>query len=170
MIEKKQQEILHDWLQRHRGLLFKVVRAYAKMDEDRDDLFQEITLQVWRSIPNFRGESAETTWIYRIAFNTAIRWKGKEKKHSDGREPIESAPVLHIQHEHQDERLTWLYEQIAELPEVDRSLCLLLLDDFSYKEMSGIIGISESNVAVKIHRIKKYLKLQSEKMSVTNGI
>lgn len=166
----KQQEIFQDWLQTHRGLLFKVVRAYAFNDEDRDDLFQEITLQVWRSIPNFRGESKESTWIYRIAFNTAIRWKGKEKKHQEGRQSIEGVPVLHAQPEYQDDRLSWLYEQIAKLPETDRSLCLLLLDDFSYKEMSKIIGLSESNVAVKIHRIKKHFKKQSEKIRVTNGI
>ncbi|WP_258097279.1 RNA polymerase sigma factor [Marinoscillum pacificum] len=170
MTETKQQEILHDWLNRHKGLFFKVVRAYAHNEEDRDDLFQEITLQVWRSIPNFRGESAETTWIYRIAFNTAIRWHSKERKHQEGRQSMESAPVLEAQSKHQDERLTWLYEQIGKLSEVEKSLCLLLLDGFSYKEMSNIVGISESNVAVKIHRIKKYLQEQSEKMTANNGI
>lgn len=166
MTEEKQQDILHDWLDRHKGLFFKVVRAYARTEEDRDDLFQEITLQVWRSIPNFRGESAETTWIYRIAFNTAIRWHSKEKKHQEGRQSMDMAPVLEAVPEYQDERLSWLYERIAELTETDRSLCLLLLDGFSYKEMSKIVGISESNVAVKIHRIKKYLQVQSEKMKV----
>ncbi|WP_421878699.1 RNA polymerase sigma factor [Marinoscillum sp.] len=166
MTEEKQQDILHDWLDRHKGLFFKVVRAYARTEEDRDDLFQEITLQVWRSIPNFRRESAETTWIYRIAFNTAIRWHGKERKHQDGRQSIEAMPILEYQPEYQDERLVWLYERITELAETDRSLCLLLLDGFSYKEMAKIVGISESNVAVKIHRIKKYLQEQFEKMKV----
>lgn len=170
MIEVQQQEILHEWLNNHKGILFKVIRAYAQSEEDRDDLFQEITVQVWKSIPNFRGESKESTWIYRIAFNTAIRWKGKEKKHQDGRQSMDTAPVLHAQEAYHDERLSWLYERIAEFPEVERSLCLLLLDDFSYKEMAGILGISESNVAVKIHRIKKHLKEQSEKISVNNGV
>lgn len=170
MTEEKQQQILHDWLKRHKGLFFKVIRAYAHHEDDRNDLFQEISVQVWRSIPNFRGESAESTWIYRIALNTAIRWRSREKKHYEGRQSMESVPILETQPAHKDERLTWLYERISTLGEIDKSLCLLLLDGFSYKEMSGILGISESNVAVKIHRIKKYLQEQSEKMMVKNGI
>ena len=82
---------------------------------------------------------------------------------------MDMAPILEAVPEYQDERLSWLYERIAELAETDRSLCLLLLDGFSYKEMAQIVGISESNVAVKIHRIKKYLQEQSQKM-VKNGI
>jgi RNA polymerase sigma-70 factor (ECF subfamily) len=132
---------------------------------DQEDLFQEIAIQVWRSIPTFRQESSVTTWIYRIALNTAIKWARKEIKHH-----TESLDALHpiLQENKIDDRLTWLYEEIYKLDEIDRSITLLLLDDFSYKEMASILGITESNVGVKINRIKKHLISQSKKSSSWN--
>lgn len=171
MKPKEQHQIFDHWLEKHRALLFKVVRAYAFNAGDQDDLFQEISLQVWRSIPNFRQESAVTTWLYRIALNVALKWKGNEQKQKPGKEQVhEIQYVLHQGTGVEDERLIWLYQEITRLNEVDRSLCLLLLDDVSYREMAQILGISESNVAVKIHRIKKYLTERSKKMYQTNGI
>ena len=162
MTAKEQQDIFKQWLENHKALLFKIVRAYAFTSEDRDDLFQEVSLQVWRSIPNFRGESAVTTWMYRIALNTALRWKSKEKKAITRDHDLDHPMVIVKTEQHENnEQIDWLYEQIGKLNEVDRSLCLMLLDEFSYKEMADIMGISESNVAVKIHRIKKYLAEQS---------
>jgi RNA polymerase sigma-70 factor (ECF subfamily) len=161
--EKEQKLIFETWLRQHKGLIFKVVRVYAFTAMDQDDLFQEITIQVWRSITTFRQESAITTWIYRICLNTAIKWIRKERRHH-GEETLEN--VQHILQEggiKNDERLTWLYEEISKLDEIDRSLTLLLLDDFSYKEMANILGISESNVGVKINRIKKLLISKSKK-------
>src|SRR5262249_600559 len=130
---------------------------------DQDDLFQEITLQIWRSIPAFRGESSVTTWLYRISLNTAIKWTRKESKHSNLTE-LDKVPVLEQQPDiPTDERLTWLYEEIYKLDKIDRSLALLLLDGFSYKEMAAILGITETNVGVKINRIKKRLIVKSKK-------
>ncbi len=163
MTEKKQQHIFKDWLDQHKALLFKVVRAYAFTTMDQDDLFQEITIQVWHSIPTFRQHSAVTTWLYRISLNTAIKWGRKERKKHQA-ETLDN--VRHILQEssiHIDERLIWLYEEIYSLDEIDRSIALLLLDDYSYKEMAGILGITESNVGVKINRIKKYLISKSKK-------
>lgn len=158
MTENEQSNIFKTWLDEHKSLLFKVVHAYAFTAADQDDLFQEITLQVWRSIPSFRHDSAVTTWLYRISLNTAIKWTTREKKHREGRQTIENNVYLLRDHRSQmDERLIWIYEQIAALNEIDRSLMLLLLDGFSYKEMSDILGIGESHVGVKIHRIKKHL-------------
>ncbi|MEO1051937.1 MAG: RNA polymerase sigma factor [Bacteroidota bacterium] len=164
MKESTQQQIFETWLHKHKALLFKVVRAYAFNAEDQDDLFQEITLQVWRSVPNFRGDSAVTTWLYRISLNTAIKWSSKEKRHKEGRQSIEH--MTHILKESPkpiDERLAWLYEEIASFSEIDRSLTLLLLDGFSYRDMSQMLGITESNVGVKINRIKKHLITKSKK-------
>jgi len=130
--------------------------------QDHDDLFQEIILQVWHSIPRFRGESAVTTWLYRIALNTAIRWVKKGKKFSTA-ESLDN--VQHLLQENRiavDERLTWLYAEIYKLDKIDRSVTLLLLEGFSYKEMSAMLGISESNVGVKINRIKKQLIAKSK--------
>lgn len=164
MEDREQQGIFNDWLTNYKALLIKIVRAYAISSWDRDDLFQEISLQVWRSIPNFRNESAVSTWLYRIALNTALRWKSKEQKNVTGDKDLDHPMVLkQIDHQQKDERIDWMYDEIGKLNEIDRSLCLLLLDDFSYKEMADIIGITESNVAVKIHRIKKYLTEQSKK-------
>lgn len=160
MTDKEQLDILEEWLRLHKGLLFKVVRAYAVTDHD--DLFQEMIIQVWHSIPAFRQQAAVTTWLYRIALNTAIKWSKKEKKHS-GAETLDN--VQHLLQENRvqtDERLNWLYGEIYRLDEIDRSVTLLMLEGFSYKEMAAMLGISESNVGVKINRIKKQLAARSK--------
>jgi RNA polymerase sigma-70 factor, ECF subfamily len=167
--ESEQKRIFEGWLASHKGLLFKVVRAYAFTPMDAEDLFQEIAVQVWRSIPLFRQESAVTTWIYRIAINTALKWTGRERKRARS-EPIDDSPhILQEINEPEDERLAWLYAAIHELDAIDRSITLLLLDGLSYKEMAIIMGISESNVGVKINRIKKQLINQSKKI-IHHGI
>jgi RNA polymerase sigma-70 factor, ECF subfamily len=161
--ENEQKHIFETWLDHSKALIFKIVRAYAFTAMDRDDLFQEITIQVWRSIPAFRQESSVTTWIYRISLNTAITWLRKERKHYEAKETLDG--VQYILRENQiqsDERLDWLYEEIYRLDEIDRSITLLLLDGFSYKEMAAMLGITESNVGVKINRIKKQLITRSK--------
>ena len=158
MKESKQRQIFDQWLTDHKALLFKVVRAYARDREDQDDLFQEVCLQVYRSIPNFKELSAVTTWIYRISLNTAIKWSTKERKHMESHEAIQhGAHVLENKDHYEDDRIAWLYQQIHQFNEVDRSISLLLLEGYSYKEMSGMLGITESNIGVKIHRIKRQL-------------
>ena len=115
MSEKEQKQIFEDWLGLHKGLIFKIVRAYAVSAMDQDDLFQEIIIQVWQSIPGFRKESSVTTWLYRISLNTAIKWTKRERKHIDI-ETLDS--VQHILQENRlqtDERLLWLYEEIRQI-------------------------------------------------------
>ncbi len=164
MKENKQRKIFDEWLADYRALLFKVIRAYAVHQEDQDDLFQEVCLQVYRSIPNFKGKSAVSTWIYRISLNTAMKWSTKERKHANRHEAIDSAGHVLQSNENADaEKVTWLYNEIHQFNEVDRSICLLLLEGYSYKEMSDMLGISESNLGVKIHRIKKQLIATSKK-------
>ncbi|MCP4460863.1 MAG: RNA polymerase sigma factor [Cytophagales bacterium] len=162
MKESEQQHIFNNWISQHKALLFKVVRAYAFASESQDDLFQEISLQVWRSIPRFRQESADSTWLYRISLNTAIKWSTKERKHG-GHQSLDHMEHALLEDNPMDERLAWLYDEIATFDEIDRSLTLLLLDGFSYKEMANLLGISESNIGVKIHRVKKYLISKSSK-------
>ncbi|OAQ40523.1 RNA polymerase subunit sigma-70 [Pedobacter psychrophilus] len=163
MKEKIQQQIFDEWLKKHKGLIFKILRAYAFTPMDREDLFQDITIQLWHSIPKFRGDSAVATWIYRVALNIAIKWIKKEQK-TPRPESLEKAEHLLYENDFKmDDRLVWLYEQISQLSEIDRSITLLLLDDFSYKEMANILGITESNIGVKINRIKKQLIVKSKK-------
>lgn len=163
LTESKQRQIFKDWLDKNKALIFKIVRAYALSGQNQNDLFQEISIQLWYSIPKFMKISSESTWIYRISLNTAIKWVRKEQKHRDA-DPVDDMElVLKDNVTWQDERLTWLYEEIHQLDSIDRSIALLLLDGFSYKEMAAILGISESNVGVKINRIKKYLIKKSKK-------
>lgn len=158
MEETEHRRIFDYWLSQHRGLLLKVVRAYAFSVHDRDDLFQEIVTQVWNSIPLFRAESSVTTWLYRVALNSSLAWTRKERKHwgrtqaLDGSELVltEPAPA-------RNPRLDWLHEEIAQMDHIDRSLTLLLLDGFSYRDMAETLGISENNIGVKLTRIKARL-------------
>ena len=170
MTFSEQADLFNQWLNQHKALIFKIVRAYGNSVMDQDDLFQEISIQVWRSIPAFRHESAVTTWIYRIALNTAINWISKEQKYRKTNGAIERVPDVLMQPARPvDDQLTWLYNTIHALDEIDRSIALLLLDGFSYKEMAAILGITVSNVGVKINRIKKQLIIQSKKI-VQHGI
>lgn len=164
MVESEQRKIFNEWLDGYRALLFKVIKAYAFSTEDQNDLFQEICLQVYRSIPNFKGNAAVSTWLYRIALNNAIKWSTKEKKHVDGHQELDqSKHLLRANEVYEEDRVAWLYAEIKQFNEIDRSLTLLLLDGYSYKEMSEMMGISESNIGVKIYRIKKQLMENSKK-------
>ncbi len=162
MTEKEQTTILEEWIRQHKTLIFKAIRAYTINRAEADDLFQEIMIQIWRSIPSFRGESSVTTWLYRITLNTAIKWKQKERKHNQSESLDSTHHILEEQKTQQDERLTWLYEEIHKLDNIDRSITLLFLEGFSYKEMATMLGITESNVGVKINRIKKQLITKSQ--------
>ena len=157
MLDSERDRIFGDWLAGHKGILFKVVHAYALEHADRQDLFQEVAVQIWRSVDAFRGDSSVPTWMYRVALNTAIAWTRKETKHRRGKQPLEGMEGLFTTAEQRDPRLEWLYRQIAQLKDVDRSVALLMLDGFSYRESAGIVCFSESNVGVKINRIKAAL-------------
>jgi RNA polymerase sigma-70 factor (ECF subfamily) len=160
MLKAERNQVFEEWMEAHKAILFKVARAYGATHADREDLFQQIALQVWNSVEAFRGEAAVTTWIYQVALNTALAWNRKERKHGRGRQDLEAAAGLLISPAGRDPRLEWIYERLAELDEVSRSLALLMLDGFSYRDMSQILGLSESNVGVKINRIKATLTAQ----------
>jgi RNA polymerase sigma-70 factor (ECF subfamily) len=159
MHDTEPERIFSEWLAGHKGILFKVVHAYAHEHADRQDLFQEVALQVWHSVEAFRGESSVPTWLYRVALNTAIAWGRKQDRHRRGKQPFEAVEGLLTTPSsgRPDPRVEWLYQQIAQLKDVDRSVALLLLDGFSYKEIAAVVGLTESNVGVKINRIKSAL-------------
>src|SRR5262245_42002500 len=163
MLVAERNRILQGRLEAHKSILFKVARAYGATHSDREDLFQEIALQLWHSVEAWRGDCAATTWIYRVALNTALAWRRKERRHRQGRQDIEDATGLLVAPSGRDPRLDWIYQRISELDEGNRALALLMLDGFSYREMAQILGLSESNVGVKINRIKAALTAQLAK-------
>lgn len=164
MPDSERDRIFGDWLAAHKGTLLKVVCAYASEHPDRQDLFQEVALQIWLSVDAYRGDSGVKTWMYRVALNAAISWTRKQERHQRGKQPLEIADGLLVASGAEtDPRVEWLYRQIAQLKASDRSVALLMLDGFAYKEIAAIAGISDGNVAVKINRIKATLTAQLAK-------
>jgi RNA polymerase sigma-70 factor (ECF subfamily) len=159
MTDDKCETTFKKWLGEHQGLIFKVVRAYAAAADDQDDLFQEILLQLWFSIPNFQGKAKESTWIYRVALNTAMVWNRSEKKHRKHTGQIAAFRPAQAGLGQSDEVIERMYEAIRELSKVDASVVLMHLDGLAYSEMAEILGISEGNVGVKLNRAKKQLAL-----------
>lgn len=155
MDQGEQSRVFDQWISDHQGLLFKIVRAYAFNIHDREDLLQEISIQVWNSIPSFKGDCSVTTWLYRIGLYSAIAWSKRERKHRKAAGQLDRS-VIRARDEASDPRLDWLYDQIAKLDEVDRSLALMWLDGTSYQEMAAATGMTQSNVGVKISRMKNH--------------
>jgi RNA polymerase sigma-70 factor (ECF subfamily) len=163
MLAGEQERVFEQWVQQHQGAILRVVRANAANGEDQNDLFQEIVFQIWRSIPAFREEAKVSTWIYRVALNTAMIWHRSERKRRPlcaplyaVHEPVDSdrSPSERLSNQ---EELEWLYEEIRKLPSAERSLALLYLDAQSYEDVAEILVISITHVGVKLNRLKKCL-------------
>ncbi|RAJ05198.1 RNA polymerase sigma-70 factor (ECF subfamily) [Chitinophaga skermanii] len=150
-------------LQGHKGIIYKIANAYCKNDEDRKDLVQEMIVQLWRSFENYSDQYKYSTWIYRVALNVAISSYRKESKRKTIPIPGEIIQLVDQSSKLElNEHLRLLQQFISELKEVDRALMLLYLDERPYKEISEIMGLSESNVATKMGRIKKILQQKFE--------
>lgn len=146
-------------IERHKGILHKVARMYCDQAEDREDLQQEIILQTWASMPNFKAESAFSTWLYRIALNTALVHLKKNQKRVDQPTAFEPTPLAHEDYDPTpDHQLQAFYQAIHQLDKVDRAIVLLLIEGKSGKEIAEILGLSEVNVRVKTNRTKEKLK------------
>lgn len=144
----------------NQGIIIKVCRIYCSDQADFEDLFQEIVLQLWKSYARFNGLSKVSTWMYRVALNTAITSLRRTKRRPDrnrltvAEHGIPSTNHLRIDVEYHQQ----LQDAVDSLNKFDRALMLLYLDEKSYKEMAEIMGITESNIGVKINRIKNKLK------------
>ena len=156
MKQEKFIEIIKD----HQKLIYKICNAYCDA-QNQKDLEQEILIQLWTSFDKYDGRVKMSTWIYKVALNTAISQYRKslieKKKHANIDKSLFSFPDYDIE---VDEHIKLLYQFIETLNYIDKAIILLYLDSYKYQEISDIIGISKTNVASKINRIKTKLKKQ----------
>lgn len=158
--EKEFSQLVKD----NQGLIIKVSRLYTNSLEDEKDLFQEIVLQLWRSYDSFKGQSKISTWMYRVALNTAITLFRKKTKSPQTDELMDFHQKNFM--EDDDERqqqVSLLYKVVKMLPKVERAIVMMYLDDLPYKDIAENLGISEVNARVKMNRLKKTLKELMEK-------
>lgn len=137
-------------------LILKISRAYTKTKQDREDMISDIAFELWKSFNKFEGKSKISTWIYRVALNTAMNYKRKKK--NDYVFFNEAEIINWLDGSSDDSEINLLYECIEELEELNKALIILYLDGNSHDEISEITGISKTNVGTKISRIKKQLK------------
>lgn len=164
MREEDQKSLFLDWLNAHSASVMKVARAYTLSHEECQDLAQEILLQAWRSLPKFENRASPATWFYRVALQTAMNWQRKDSPRRVNQQPLMDIQVISAEgvdvaeQVQQQEIVDQLYEAIHQLPKGDAALVLLYLEQLSYREMADVLGISESNVGVKLNRAKKALR------------
>ena len=148
-------------IREHEGIIYKITRVYVDRQEDQQDLYQEIVYQLWKSFDSFRADSKWSTWMYRVALNTAISFlkrdsSGPKKVSSDRLDNYKMEPFDPVM----EERVEWLYKSIQDLSVVEKGIILLYLEGKSHLEISTITGFSTSNVGTRISRIKEKLKRQ----------
>lgn len=147
-------------LNEHQNIIHKICKLYTKGDAEHNDLFQEISIQLWKSFHRFEGKSKFSTWMYRVGLNTAITLYRKEKRRISTQSINEA--ITEIKPDDydpkQDEQLIWLYQKIESFSEIDKALVLLYLENKRYDEIAETLGISPVNARVKMNRIKLKLK------------
>lgn len=173
MSNRPDQRHFQQLLRAHEGIVFKVAGLYARHAEDRRDLAQEIGLQAWRAFARFDPHKAKfSTWLYRIALNVAISQLRRTKVAGTGKlEPLEPHHLdLHAEAATEaDERVATLHAFIGQLDALNRALILLYLEDKSYAEIAEILGITQTNAATKIGRIKQTLRGQMAGAAMTGA-
>ena len=147
-------------LEKNQNIVHKVCRLYTNNQDAHNDLFQEISIQLWRAYPKFRGDSKFSTWMYRIAINTAITLYRKSKRRI--RTQDFDTVLFKIQSNEYDdteeEQLRLMYEAVKQLSDIEKALVFLYLEEKNYKEIAETMGISEVNARVKMNRVKNKLK------------
>jgi RNA polymerase sigma-70 factor (ECF subfamily) len=160
MTDNRQKDQFLDILEKNIGIIIKIARAYSKTLPDKEDLINDITLELWKSYGRFKGDSKISTWIYRIALNTSMNYKRKREKDRlfflDDLKQIENISWLIEQPDSSNSEI--LYQCIDELNQLNKAIILLYLDGNSHDEISEITGISKTNVGTRISRIKEQIK------------
>ena len=159
-MDKKLEHRFVKLLEANQNIVHKICRLYTNDKDAHDDLFQEITIQLWRAFPKFRGDSKFSTWMYRVSLNTAITLYRKSKRQIDT-QYFESLSFKIKSEEYDDtteQQLKLMYDAVKKLNDIDKALVFLYLEDKSYREISGTLGISEVNARVKMNRAKDKLR------------
>ncbi len=152
-------------IEKNKGIIYKISNSYCQKIDDREDLVQEIILQLWKSFDRYDDRYKISTWMYRIALNVAISFYRTETKRNDSTQPLTENSIHFAEDLSSGElesNITLLQQFIKGLRELDKALMILYLEDKSYKEIGDILGISETNVATKINRTKEILKQKFE--------
>jgi RNA polymerase sigma-70 factor (ECF subfamily) len=159
MNDKKNRKF-HELIENHKGILFKVARTYCQNDEDRQDLIQEIRIQIWQSLDKYNSDYKISTWLYRVSINTAISFYRKDKKRQQTSIKLDNKlqQPNELYDKDKEDKLNLLEQFIYELNEFDRAIMLLYLEEKSHEEISNVLGVSKSNIGTKIGRIKEKLK------------
>lgn len=144
-------------IQKNQRIIHKITMIYANSSADREDLFQEICLQLWKSYPGFREEAQFSTWIYRVALNTAIS-NIRKSKNSLSFEPLRETDRIPDESSDETEQVKLLYSAISKLNRIEKAIILLWLEEKNYEEIASIMGTSKTNVSVKLVRIKRKLE------------
>jgi len=147
-------------LEKNQNIVHKICRLYTDNSDAHNDLFQEITIQLWKAYPKFRGDAKFSTWMYRVALNTAITLYRKSKR-SVKTQDFEGVSFKITSEEYDDtveQQLKLMYSAVKKLNDIDKALVFLYLEDKSYKEIAETLGISEVNSRVKMNRIKEKLR------------
>jgi RNA polymerase sigma-70 factor (ECF subfamily) len=156
----RQQDFI-ELVRTHEGIIYKITRVYLDQEEDQQDLYQEIVYQLWKSFDSFRSDAKWSTWMYRVALNTAISFLKRDRSRP---KKVTSEHLDHFKMEPFDpvmeQRIEWLYRSIQELSVVEKGIILLYLEGKSHQEISTITGFTKSNVGTRISRIKEKLKKQ----------
>jgi len=157
------------WLAEHRGIIYKIARVYAPQRIDEADLVQEMLVQLWRSLANYREQCRPSTWTYRVCLNTALTWRRRERRRGSVTGLAAPASVDLPSPEprpgwtaEQAELLERLYQTVRALAPSERTLVVLSLDDLSYREISEVTGLSENHVGVALTRARKKLSTMME--------
>ena len=157
-MKEKETAFLHR-IDKHKGILYKVSKMYMDTSHDQQDLFQEIICQLWKSYDSFRNESQFSTWMYRVAINTAIVFLKKEKRKVDKYEiPSENINEEDCDSAEKESQLLHFYKAVQKLEKIDKAIIFYQLEGFSHREIGENLGISEGNARVKLNRAKEKLK------------
>jgi len=147
-------------LEKHQNIVHKVCRLYTNNQDAHNDLFQEITIQLWKAYPKFRGDAKFSTWMYRVGLNTAITLyrKNKRRINTTEFEAVQFKISAEAYDDTEEQQLKLLYSAVKELNDIEKALVFLYLEDKNYREISETMGISEVNARVKMNRVKTKLK------------